>query len=85
MKLGGILVLVFGIVLIWLGLNGKLGVFLASFFVPSKVIISDKENEETDESFDVTSQTSIIGSGNVISGVFNPTGLVNNTMGNINY
>jgi hypothetical protein len=83
MRFEAVILFFLGIILIWLGLNGKLGVFLASFFTPSRVVISDKEDMEEEEMEQEQSFTS--GSGNQLSGIGNTNGLIGNSMGNINY
>jgi hypothetical protein len=77
MKFGAIIIFFFGVILIWLGLNGKLGVFLASFFTPKAVKLVEKD--ENDTFIENETPQSFTGTG------LSPTGLLNNSMGNINY
>jgi hypothetical protein len=53
-----ILFLISGLLLCWLAITGKLGVFLASIFVPSTVKL--KNNEDIDDEDTITSGVPLI-------------------------
>jgi len=53
-----LILLVAGLLIVWLAITGKMGVFLASIFVPSTVKLRD--NEEMDEEETKTSGAPLI-------------------------